>query len=117
MPLAKDTDGTLSAFRGLKKGADISEPAKSMASIVDGIFLDFRIGHISPLKIIHEAWNDIVPKRFVGMSEPSDMGATVLYVRTANSAIKQELMFEERKILTKLTKLAGCSKLRKIKFL
>lgn len=117
MPLAEDRDGMLSAFRGIRGAKAPGRPAAPMGPIAGSILADLDIGQTSPLETLCEAWASLVPQKFAGISEPSDMGATVLYVRTHNSAAKQELIFEERKILAKISKLPGCSKIRKIRFL
>ena len=117
MPLAGDSDGMISAFRGIPGGGGRQKPPAFAGAIADEILSDLNLGETSPLETIHENWESCVPPRLAGLGEPSDMGGTVLYVRTANSAAKQELAFEERRILAKLVKLAGCSRLRKIRFL
>lgn len=116
MPLYKDKDGVLSQFRGLNVGRELEEP-KSASGFVDKIFLDCKIGKVSPLREVMDNWNSIIEPQFHSLCEPCDIGATVLYVRTYNSTAKQELMFLEKKILKKVNTLGGCSKIRKIKFL
>jgi Protein of unknown function (DUF721). len=117
MPLAEDSDGMLSAFRGIKGARSLGTPPVAAAAVTNSVLSDLNLGQINPLEIIHENWNAIIPPRFIGLCEPSDISATVLYVRTHNAAAKQELMFEERKIRAKISLLDGCSKIRKIKFL
>ncbi len=116
MAFSKDTQKLISQFRGLKTGIDERAPVASSKELVDQIFLELKIGEVSPLKAIHDSWNNLIPKKFAGLCEPSEMSATVLYVRTNSSVIKQELSFEEKRILAKVKRLAGCSALRKIKF-
>lgn len=116
MPLYRDSDGLLSEFRGLPAERELGD-LKTPAQFIDKIFLDFKIGQTSPLQVVIEGWPDIIGPDFLELCEPCDLGATVLYVRTFNATAKQELMFNERKILAKIKKLNGCSKIRKIKFL
>lgn len=116
MPLYRDSDGILSQFRGLAHEREFGE-AKTPANFVDKILSDCKIGQISPIQAAIENWSEIVGAKFGGLCEPCDAGATVLYVRTFNAAAKQELMFEERKILAKIRAIGACSKIRKIKFL
>lgn len=117
MPLSQDPDGIVSQFRGLPAGRTPGKSPVRPSDIIEKIFLDNKVGKTSPLKVIHENWDEFVPARLSGMSEPSDMGRTVLYVRTFSAAAKQELVFEEKKILAKINALGGCSGIRKIKFL
>ncbi|MBR6389483.1 MAG: DUF721 domain-containing protein [Opitutales bacterium] len=118
MPLLEtDSEGILSSFRGLPNGRNLGKPAQTPKEAIDRIFASLELDSQSPLKTILASWQDIVPPRFAGLSEPSDIGANTLYVRTFSSAAKQELMFEERKILASLQKLSGCAKIKKIKFL
>ncbi|MBR4597720.1 MAG: DUF721 domain-containing protein [Opitutales bacterium] len=118
MPLLNnDSDGILSSFRCLPNGRNQSLPPQPAQVGIDKIFASLDLGGQSPLQTIIAAWADAVPPRFKELCEPADIGANTLYVRTFNSAAKQELMFEERKILKKISALEGCSKIKKIKFL
>ena len=118
MPLLEtDSEGILSSFRCLPNGRNLGRPAQTPKEAIDRIFASLDIDSPSPLKTILSSWADIVPPRFRELSEPADIGANTLYVRAFNSAARQELMFEERKILPKLQKLSGCAKIKKIKFL
>ena len=118
MPLfEEDSDGILSAFRGLASGRNLGTAPQSPRESIDKILLDLKLSSSSPIKSVIENWANIVPQRFLGMSEPSDLGANILYVRTFNSTAKQELMFQERIILKKIRELGGCANIKKIKFL
>lgn len=118
MPLFnEDSDGILSAFRGLESGRNLGKAPQSAKDMMDKILLDLNLSSTSPLKSVIEAWASIIPSRFLGMCEPSDLGANTLYVKTFNSTAKQELIFQERAILKKIKALGGCSNIKKIKFL
>ncbi len=117
MPLSEDRDGTLSAFRGLEFTRPSGSDPKLPAAFVDKIFQDCRVGSASPLKAAIEAWAGIVGPKYAPLSEPADMGKTVLYVRVFNSAARQELAFMERPILKKIAALGGCAAIRKVKFI
>ncbi len=118
MPLfEEDSSGILSAFRGLESGRNLGKAPQISQGAIDKILLDLNLSSTSPIKSIIDAWATIVPAKFSAMSEPSDLGANILYVKTFNSTTKQELMFQERVILKKIKVLAGCANIKKIKFL
>lgn len=118
MPLfEEDSDGILSAFRGLESGRNLGKAPQSAQIAIDKILLDLKLSSSSPIKSVIENWKNIVSPRFLGLCEPSDLGANILYVRTFNSTAKQELMFQERLLLKKIRELGGCANIKKIKFL
>ena len=117
MPLSKDTDGILGEFRGIFVEEENRDAPKTPSSFVDKIFLDCNIGKTSPLKALLDEWKNIVPQPFANLCEPVDIGKTEIYVRVLSSSAKQELFFQEKKILKKVQALGGLSNIKKIKFL
>lgn len=117
MPLLKDSDGILNEFKGVFVEEIRQDGVKNVSSLMDKIMLDCNLGKTSPLKALVDSWQDIIPKQFVHLCEPTDLGKTELYVRVLNSAAKQELIFQERKILKKIQALGGLSQIKKIRFL
>lgn len=62
-------------------------------------------------------WGTIVSQKFLNKCEPETVRLGVLYVKTANSAVKQELTFEGRAMLKKIQALADCQKIKRIMFI
>lgn len=115
MPWTEDSE-IISQFRGLEHSkASGKKPMKS-SHLMDDIFKTLNIGGESPAKTIHENWKDILPAKYRGVAELSDVGVSVLYVKVDNSIIAQNMMFEQAKMLAKIQKLPGCSRIRKIRF-
>ncbi|MBO6103000.1 MAG: DUF721 domain-containing protein [Opitutales bacterium] len=116
MPLAKDNDPVLNEFRGIFAPAENREPPKRPGEFIDKIFLDCHVGKVSPLKALLDDWHNIAPKEFAHLCEPVDVGKNEIYVRAANSAARQELMFCERQMLKKVRLLGGLGNIKKIRF-
>lgn len=91
---------------------------KDIKDIIDQVWDSWKIGtETTPEQIISEKWEKIVGHKLAGKCAPEKLDSEkgVLTIRTAGSSIKQELCFLRAKILSKISKLEGCSKIREIK--
>jgi len=123
MPLNQDTDGTVSAFRGLRQdfkrgSARASFGMPASAATMNSSFLK-KLEKLNPdaLNCISQIWDSCLPQKFRNKSHPKSIKTSTLYVETVNSTVKQELTFLEKSILSKLSKSQTSSDIKKIKFI
>lgn len=64
----------------------------------------------------NEAWRSVIGERFKNVTRPNTLNRGVLEVLVANSAVLQELTFQKKKILKKLTAALPDAKIADLKF-
>ena len=121
MPLHEDSR-TLSEFRNIpfaesfaikRTTGGVPEGSQSLAK---KFMARFKIKIENEGAIVAKNWDKCVPSRFLGKSSPENVRTGVLYVSVENTAVRQEMAFEERAILAKVKSLDGCAKIKRIRF-
>ncbi len=121
MPLLKDSE-SISLFRQLPYASSASRARQTRGA-------PMKIGEIGEMfisklkaraggerEVIAKNWGTIVPGNFLNKSSPERVRAGVLYVRTQNAAVKQEMCFAERKMLERIRSFELCAGIKKIRF-
>ena len=115
----KGTDSLLENFMNIPSGDNtmfLKEPI-SIDKIVENLWEDWSIGdQNTPEKIISEKWNHIVGNNFASKCAPDKLDPNgILYLKAANSIVKQELSFKKKRIIYNLKRLQGCRFIKEIK--
>ena len=91
---------------------------EEFSRVIDRAWENWGIGNeVSPEHRISENWQKLVGTALSGKCAPEKINSKngTLFIRTSSGPIKQELSFLKPKILAKIRKLEGCSKIREIK--
>ena len=112
----------VSDFTGLPVASDPKkdQSPKRFSTIIDKVWETWKIGtQESPEKKISENWEQLVGLRLANKCAPErlDSRSGVLFIRTSGGAVRQELSFQKKTILGKITRLGGCSAIKEIKFI
>ena len=110
----------LANFMQLPMGEDLSkrrEPMR-MKDLIEKTWANLGMGEDkTPEESISENWQKIVGKQMSLKCAPERLHPSngILYIRTSGGPVKQELLFQKKKILSKITKLDGCSEIKDLR--
>ena len=122
MPLNED-NSVLSAFREMgytptfsRKRGTRGNP-ESLKSLTEKFLSKLRAGNSDLSTLVKSEWDAIVGGKFAGKCAPQNIRAGILYISALNPSVKQELLFNQHRILAYLQKLEGGTAIKKLRIL
>lgn len=119
MPFNKQTENLIANLRGLpeSKSRATVRSVTPVDTLVDAILERYRINQPRVEDTIMSRWKEIVGERTAHRCRPqSILQEKKLLVFAANSIVRSELKFNEKKILKKLKSLPGCERIQALVF-
>lgn len=122
MPSTRNNE-TLDEFRGVYRRQSTATERKSGGEAkhigeFEPAFLKELLSKSSNImEIVSENWTCCIQKKFAGKCAPLKYRFGTLHVSVSNPALRQEMAFEEKKILEAVRRLPECSSIKKIRFL
>ncbi len=123
MSLREDADGLISQFRGIafaksrsRKRDTKGEPVRAGVIGVKA-FERLNIAPESPREVLNQNWDRIVEQKYAAKCAPTTIRMGTLTIKAESSALKQQLLFEQKGILKRVQNYPGCEKILKLKII
>ena len=106
MPLTREEENVVAAFRGLPSDRRISRERGgrvSLGSALEVLAEKYHLGRPSPAQLLLDHWPRIVGRRFARQCAPQSISRSqALIIRCPNAIARRELLFAEDEIMTRL---------------
>src|SRR5450432_4484902 len=110
---SRGIENLIATFRALPEDASRSKrrPTVSLAELVDGLLVKYRISHDSLEHSIREKWPELVGVANASYSHPVVVERGLLVVLVSHSVVRNELFLHRESVLAKIKLLPGCAEI------
>lgn len=120
MKFSRQTENLIANLRGLPENRSRSRirPAAPMETLVEKILQRYKIDKPRLEDTLMANWKSIVGEKNAHRCRPTRLveKETKLLIFTANTIVRSELQFNQRKIIQKINTLPDCQKIKAIGF-
>lgn len=117
MEFSKEIQSLIASLRGIPSDRNYraTRPSKSIFDLLSSGLKKYKIGEIRPEALIMGQWKEIVGPSFAHRCSPKTITADgTLIIQTSNSTIKNELLFNQSKILKQIQNIEGCKNIKRV---
>jgi hypothetical protein len=91
-------------------------PTREIGSVLDKVLSKFKITQrIRPEDVLMENWSDIIGAQYARLAAPQTITQDhVLVIQVNSPALREQLRFDERRILKAIKALSECKEIKRI---
>ncbi len=110
MEYSRNTNNLIASLRGLPTDHSVAKlrPAFSLGNLIEVLEQKYKIGQERVEDLIAKHWAEMVGEHAAHRSSPQRIvGGGILLIQVSNPMLKQEMQFQQQKILDRLHRLPG----------
>jgi len=119
MEYSRDTNNLIASLRGLPADRSVAKlrPAFELGTLIEVLEQKYKIGQEKLEDTIARHWVEVVGEHAAHRSSPQKIvSGAILLVQVANPMLRQELQFQQNKILDRLHRLPGGGVIKALNF-
>ncbi len=119
MEYSRSTNNLIASLRGLPTDHSVAKlrPAFTLGNLIEVLEQKYKIGQERVEDLIAKHWTEMVGEHAAHRSCPQRIvGGGILLIQVSNPMLKQEMQFQQQKILDRLHRLPGGGVIKALNF-
>ena len=119
MEYPRQTNNLIATLRGLPEDHSVAKlrPAYQLGNLIEVLEQKYKIGQAKVEDLIAQHWTEIVGEHAAHRSNPQKVvGGAILMIQVSSPVLRQELQFQQHKILERIHRLPGANIIKAVNF-